>query len=331
MTNNTMASTKTPNSTLGTIGKLMLQQKAVVAILAMLVLMLFFDTNFYTVYNWTNIFRDASVNVIIAFGVTLTVICAGCDLSVGSVMCLSGIITILLINQGFPIAIAVLIAIAACALVGFINGFFVVHQRSEAFIITLGMGMLMKGVAQQLTDAHPISSTNMDFMLISNGMLIPGVHNIILFMIGLLVLTYCLLRFTRYGRNCYALGGDYDVAKYSGINVVSTKWVAFVLSSVAAGIAGVLLSSRLNTGSSIYGDTTALMVNCGVVVGGTSFAGGVGGVWQSFIGLLVLQILSSCLNMLSVEPYLQLLIQGIVIVTIIWLDCYARKIKRERV
>ncbi|HML68746.1 MAG TPA: ABC transporter permease [Clostridia bacterium] len=307
------------------------RQKAVIAILAMLVLMLFFKTNFYTSYNLLNILKDAAVNEIIAFGVTLTVIAAGCDLSVGGVMCLSGIVSIQLINSGMNMWLAILLAVLCGALVGFVNGFLVVQQKTEAFIITLGTGMLIKGINQQITDAHPVSCTNMEFMKIANGKLGGVIPNLALYMIVIGLLVYALLRYTSYGRNLYALGGDYDVAKYSGINVVTTKWVAFVLSGALAAVAGVLLSSKLNTGSSIYGDDTALMVNCGVVVGGTSFAGGVGGILQSFIGLMVLQLLTNCMNMLGIAPYLQQVCQGVVIVAIIWLDCYGRKRKREDV
>ena len=307
------------------------KQKAVIAILALLILMLFFKTKFYTSYNLLSVLKDAAVNEIIAFGVTLTVIAAGCDLSVGAVMCLSGIVAIQLMNKGMSIPLSISIAVLSGAVVGFINGFLVVQQKTEPFIITLGTGMLIKGINQQLTDAHPVSCTNMEFMKIANGKVGDVIPNLALYMIVIGLLVYALLRYTSYGRNLYALGGDYDVAKYSGINVVTTKWVAFVLSGALAAVAGVLLSSKLNTGSSIYGDDTALMVNCGVVVGGTSFAGGVGGVWQSFIGLMVLQLLTNCMNMLGIAPYLQQVCQGVVIVAIIWLDCFGRKRKREDV
>lgn len=307
------------------------KQKAVIAILALLILMLFFKTNFYTSYNLLSVLKDAAVNEIIAFGVTLTVIAAGCDLSVGGVMCLSGIVAIQLMNGGVSMPLSISIAVLSGALVGFINGFLVVQQKTEAFIITLGTGMLIKGINQQLTDAHPVSCTNMEFMKLANGKVGGVIPNLALYMIVIGLLVYALLRYTSYGRNLYALGGDYDVAKYSGINVVTTKWAAFVLSGTLAAVAGVLLSSKLNTGSSIYGDDTALMVNCGVVVGGTSFAGGVGGVWQSFIGLMVLQLLTNCMNMLGIAPYLQQVCQGVVIVAIIWLDCFGRKRKREDV
>ena len=307
------------------------KQKAVIAIIVMFVGMLFFDTNFYTSYNLLNVLKNAAVNEIIAFGVTLTVIAAGCDLSVGGVMCLSGIVAIKLMNGGMNMWPAILLAILSGALVGFINGFLVVQQKTEAFIITLGIGMLLKGVNQELTDAHPVSCINPDFMKIANSKIGGVIPTLAIYMIVIGVLLYALLRYTSYGRNLYALGGDYDVAKYSGINVISTKWIAFVLSGTMAAIAGVLLSSKLNTGSNIYGDDTALMVNCGVVVGGTSFAGGVGGIVQSFIGLMVLQLLGNCMNMLGIAPYLQQFFQGVVIVGIIWLDCFGRKRKREDV
>jgi ribose transport system permease protein len=307
------------------------KQKAVVAILVMLIAMIFFKTNFYTSYNLLNVLKDAAVNEIIAFGVTLTVIAAGCDLSVGGVMCLSGIVAIQLMNGGMNMWLAILLAVLSGAVVGFINGFLVVKQKTEAFIITLGMGMLIKGVCQQLTDAHPVSCTNMEYMKIANGKIGGVIPNLAVYMIVIGLLIYSLLRFTSFGRNLYAIGGDYEVAKYSGIKVIPTKWAAFVISGAMAALAGVLLSSKLNTGSSIYGDDTALMVNCGVVVGGTSFAGGVGGIPQSFVGLMVLQLLTNCMNMLGIAPYLQQVCQGVVIVGIIWLDCFGRKRKREDV
>ena len=168
-------------------------------------------------------------------------------------------------------------------------------------------------------------------MMISNGKLIGNIPNLAVIMVIFGVLMYLLLRFTGYGRTLYAIGGDYEVAKYSGINVVRNKWIAFVISGMMAAIAGVLLSSRLNTGSSIYGDDTALLVNCGVVLGGTSFAGGIGGIPQSFIGVMVMQLLTNSMNMLGIHPYLQQVCQGVIIVGIIWLDCFGRKRKREDV
>lgn len=306
------------------------KQKALLAVALMFLLMLFFETNFYTAYNLLDMLKSASIMEILAFGVTLTIICGGCDLSIGGTLCLSGITTVMMINAGTPILLAILVSTMLGGAVGFVNGFFIVQQRTEPFIITLGMGMLLKGICQQITDAHPIACTNLNFMMIANGK-VGQAPNLVLIMLAVLILTYCILRFTSFGRNCYAVGGDYEVAVYSGINAMRTKWIAYVLCGALAALAGVLLSSKLNSGSSVYGDTTALMVNCGVVVGGTSFAGGIGGIPQSAIGLLVFSVLENCMNMLGIHPYIQQVLKGAVIVGIIFLDCFGRKRKREAV
>ena len=305
------------------------KQKAFLAIVGMLAVMAFFPTNFYTAFNLLDMLNSTSILLILAFGVTLTVISGGCDLSIGGILVVAGIIAIKLLDV-MPIWAAILCAVAFGAFVGFINGFLVVQQKTEPFIITLGMGMLLTGVAQQLTDARPVPASNPDFMMIGNGDFF-GVPYLVIIMLVCFVAAHWLMRYTAYGRNLYAIGGDYEVALYSGINVVRTKWIAFVISGAAAALAGVLLSSKLNTGSSIYGETAALIVNCGVVVGGTSFAGGIGGIPQSALGLLVFGILDNAMNMLGISSYIQILLKGAVIVGIIWMDCFYRKRRRELV
>ena len=310
--------------------KILGKQKAVIAIAIILVVMIFPSTNFYTAGNFSNLLAAVSTNAIIAFGVTLAVICKGCDLSVGSVMAVAGIIAVMLINSGMNMALAIVLAILSGSVVGFINGFLIVHQKSEAFIITLGMGMLIQGVALLLTGAVSVSASDPNFQRIANDNWF-GIPNIAAFMIILGILTYLLLRYTSFGRNIYALGGDYEVAEHSGINVVRTKWFAFVLTGTFAAAAGVLSASRMNTGMPIAGVEIPLMVNCGVVIGGTSFAGGVGGVPQSFIGIFAMFLLRNAMGALGIHPYIQQLTLGIMIVTIIALDCYTIKRKKEDV
>lgn len=325
-----MNDTVNKSGTRSAILKILSRRKAPVAILLMLFMMLFFDTSFYTRYNIIDMLNSAAVLEILAFGVTLTIICGGCDFSIGAMMSLSGIITIKLMNimSMWP---AIIIAVACGAFVGFINGFLVVNQKTEPFIITLGMGMLLKGIAQQITDAHPLPARNLQFMKIANGKVFAGIPNLILIMIVMFVLFHCILRYTSFGRNCYAVGGDYNVAQMSGIKAEKIKWASFMISGMMAAFCGVLLSSKLNTGSSIYGDTTALSVNCGCVVGGTSFGGGIGGVPQTFIGLLVIQMLENCMNMLGINAYVQQVCEGVIILLILWSDCFAQKKKIETV
>lgn len=310
--------------------RFIVRQKAVVAILLMLVTMLFFDTGFYTKYNILDMLNSAAILEIMAFGVTLTIICGGIDFSVGAMMSLSGIITIILMRS-MPLWCAIAISILCGALTGFVNGFLIVQHKTEPMIITLGMGMLLKGIAQQITDAHPVPAMNLKFMMLANGKVIAGIPNLIVIMLVMLVLFHCILRFTSFGRNCYAVGGDYNVAQMSGIRAKKVKWTSFVVSGMMAAFCGVLLASRLNTGSSIYGDTTALSVNCGCVVGGTSFGGGIGGIPQTFVGVLVLQMLENCMNMLGINAYVQQVCEGIIILLILWFDCYAKKKKAQAV
>ena len=320
--------------------RLFVQQKALVAIAVILAVMAFSGTEFFSAYNLLDMLNSSTILIILGLGVTLTVIAGGCDLSIGGILVVSGILSIQLQNY-VPLPVALVLAVLSGTLVGFVNGFLVVHQKTEPFIITLGMGLLLTGVAQQLSDAHPVPATNPDFMNISNGYQFgdgmftdgqfPGIPNLVIIMVVCFVFFAWLMRYTAFGRNLYAIGGDYDVARYSGINVITNKWMTLVISGTMAALGGVLLSSKLNTGSAIYGDFTALVVNCGVVVGGTSFAGGVGGIPQSVLGLLLFGMLDNAMNMLSIPSWYQMMLKGAVIVAILWLDSYTQKRKRETV
>ena len=320
--------------------RLFVQQKALVAIAIILGVMVFSGSEFYSAYNLLDMLNSSSILMILGFGVTLTVIAGGCDLSIGGILVVAGILSIQL-QDFMPMPVALLVAVLFGTFVGFVNGYLVVQQKTEPFIITLGVGLVLTGLAQQLSDAHPVPAKNSDFMMISNGYVFgdgmfneghfPGIPNLVIIMIACFVFFAWLMRYTAFGRNLYAIGGDYDVARYSGIDVIKNKWMSLVVSGTMAGLAGVLLSSKLNTWSAVYGDFTALVVNCGVVVGGTSFAGGVGGIPQSALGLLVFGLLDNAMNMLTIPSWYQMMLKGAVIVTILWLDSYTQKRRRELV
>lgn len=309
----------------------LLQQKALVALALMLLLMLFFPTNFYSVYNILDILNSSAVTIILACGVTITVISGACDLSIGGILTVAGILAVQMVNAGLPIIVAVILTLLFGAFVGFVNGFFVVHQKTEPFIITLGMGITLTGLAQQLTDARPVSAKVIDFSLISLTNIFMNFSTLILICLIVIILSHMLMRHSKFGRDCYAIGGDYQVALYSGINVIKTKWISFILCGVLSALAGIMLSSKVNSGSSVYGANSAMLVNCGVVVGGVSFSGGIGNIPKAVLGLLVFGVLDNVLNMLGVTSYLQILIKGVMIVAIIWMDSYTIKRKREDV
>lgn len=315
-------------------------QKAFLAILAVCLVMLLFNLNdstkteFFSSYNFIDLFNSNAIYMILAMGETIVLVAGGVDLSIGGVMTVSGIVAILLINAGVPIAAAALICVVFGAVIGVINAYISVYQKTEPFIITLGMGVLLTGVAQQLTNARPVSCTNPDFVNLANYKLFGFIPILVVVMVIVVAGTYWVLRNTSFGRNCYAIGGDYEVAKYSGIDVLRNKSVPYVISGITAAVGGVMLSSQLNAGNSIFGDITALYVVCAVVVGGTSVAGGIGGAIKSAVGLMLLGVLTNAFNMLRIDsyvPYLPTALQGLIIVGIVWLDSYGRKVKREDV
>jgi ribose transport system permease protein len=321
-------------------GTILSLQKAFLAILLVVLTMALLNllpstrTEFFSQLNLIDLLKSNSIFMILAMGETVVLIAGGVDLSIGGMMALSGVIVIMLINAGVPIPVAVALCLLLGLLVGAINAYISVYQRAEPFIITLGMGIVLTGIGQQLTDAHPVTSTDTSFQNIANFQILGPVPILVLVMLAVLGGVYWMLRSTSFGRNVYAVGGDYEVAKYSGINVVRTKAATYLICGVTAALAGVMLASQLNSASSIAGENTALYVVCAVVVGGTSVAGGIGGAIKSAIGLVLLGVLTNAFNMLRIDSlvsYLPTALLGVIIVTILWLDSYGRKRRREAV
>jgi ribose transport system permease protein len=315
-------------------------QKAFLAIILVVLAMALFNlfpetkTNFFSEANLINVLKSASIFLILAMGETIVLIAGGVDLSIGGMMAFSGVVTILLLNAGVPIPIAIALALLTGLAVGAINALISVYQRAEPFIITLGMGIVLTGAGQQLTNARPIATTVADFQAIANTKILGPVPIIVVVMLAVVAIGYVVLRNTSFGRNVYAVGGDYEVAKYSGINVRRTKAATYLICGLTAALGGVMLASQLNSASAIAGDRTALYVVCAVVVGGTSVAGGVGGAIKSTIGLLLLGLLTNSFNMLRIDSmvsYISTLFLGFIIVAILWLDSFGRKRRRESV
>jgi ribose transport system permease protein len=315
-------------------------QKAFLAIILVVLAMAVFNLNpgtrseFFSELNLVDLLKSSSIFMILAMGETVVLIAGGVDLSIGGMMALSGVVVIQLINAGVPIPVAIALCLLMGLAVGAINAFISVYQRAEPFIITLGMGIALTGIGQQLTNAHPVTSTDPAFQNIANLQVLGPIPILVVVMLVVLGGVFWMLRSTSFGRNVYAVGGDYEVAKYSGINVVRTKAATYLICSLTASLGGVMLASQLSSASSIAGDNTALYVVCAVVVGGTSVAGGIGGAIKSAIGLVLLGILTNAFNMLRIDSlvsYLPTALLGVIIVSILWLDSYGRKRRREAI
>lgn len=309
--------------------KLLLKNKAVVIFLILFIVLSVTTDNFLSFRNLMGILEQSVAYTIIALGVTMCVIGSSPDLSVGGTMCLAGVVTIGLqpyMSTWASAAIAILIG----ALIGFINGFFVVHQKTEAWVITLGMGIMIRGINLVLLEGKTIYGTDPKF--IEYGSLkILGVPVIVLIAIIFIAVFHYIMSRTSFGRNIYAIGGDYEVAEYSGINARRQKWLTFVISGITAAIGGIIFTSRVNAASAIFGENTALLVNCSIVIGGTSFAGGVGGVFESVTGILLLNIIENGMNLLKWGSYIQMLVEGLIIAFITTIDLYTTKLKKQKV
>lgn len=305
------------------ISGILFKQKALIAIIAFYIVMSFLSPYFLTATNQVALLLQITVLLFMAIGVTFVIISGDCDLCLGANMCVSGIIAIQL-QEYLSLPMIFIVVLLVGLAIGLVNSFIIVYQGANAFITTLGMMYLLRGVALVLTDGKPITGQSQGYVEFGNGTFL-GINYITWLAIGLFILAVWVMRSTSLGRNCYAVGGNKSVAEYSGINIKKHKTIVFCISAMSAALAGFCYSAYLNSGSSVYGENTALLINCGVVVGGTPFNGGRGGMIQSLIGIFLFGLLENALMLLNVSSYIQQLVRGIVIVFVIAMDFYSEK------
>lgn len=305
------------------------KQKALIAVIVLFIVMPMLSPYFLTAYNMSSLVLQVSILTIMAIGVTYCMVSGDCDLSVGLHMCFAGIMAIRL-QPVLPLPMILVVVLVIGAVIGALNAFIVVDQGANAFITTLGMMFLLKGLSLLASDGAALSGTSQGYISFGTGQFM-GLYYISWVAIILIVINAWIITHTSFGRNCYAVGGDSDVAEYSGINVKRHRRIAFIISGVCAALAGFCLAAEMNSIAATYGENTSLLVNCGVVVGGTPFNGGYGGIIQSCVGIFFLGVLENAMNILNISSYYQQLIRGIVIVVVIASGFYANKKKRERV
>ena len=200
------------------------------------------------------------------------------------------------LQKYLPLPAILLVVLVVGLIVGAINAFIVVDQGANSFICTLGMMMVLRGVSLVASNGRPVSGTSQMYTYFGNGKFL-GINFITWLVIVMFFICWWVITHTQFGRNCFAVGGDESVAAYSGINTKRHLRITFLISGMCAVLAGFCFSAELNSGSATYGENTALLVNCGVVVGGTPFNGGYGGVLQSLIGIFLLGILENAMSL----------------------------------
>lgn len=283
--------------------------------------------------NVLNILRQIAVNSILAVGQTFVIITAGIDLSVGSLIALTGVLmagTLHVTNVALlGLVAAVLVGLGAGAVAGTINGLPVVRFGLPPFITTLAMMLMARGLAFLYTGGRPIEIDNQTFNFAGSGFVLPGLGHLInipgiptpvIVMAAVVVAGSYLLSQTRFGRYVYAIGGNEEAARLSGINVFRVKLGVYVISGALAGLASLLLAARLSSGIPQSGEGYELQSIAAVVVGGTSLMGGRGSIGGTFVGALLIGVLYNLMNLLSIQSYAQEVILGGVILAAVLLD-----------
>lgn len=293
----------------------------ILAVLAvLLIFMVVVAPNFTTVSNGFNIARAVSINAVLAAGMTLVILTGGIDLSVGSIVGVAGVTSILLWNSGSGALVAVLGGVAVGAIAGLINGLLVAYLALPAFIVTLGAMTYLRGTAYALTDARPlIADGDLGFRLIGTGN-IAGVPSPVIIMILVYGVLWFVLERTRFGRHVYAVGGNAEAARLAGIKVKRVLTKVYVTAGLAAGLAGVMFAARVDSGQPRAGEGYELDAIAAVVLGGTSLAGGRGRIHGTFIGALIMGVLTNGLTLMNVPFFNQLIVKGVVIVLAIGID-----------
>lgn len=286
-------------------------------------IMTFADSNFLTANNLTNIARQVSINAIIAVGMTCAILIGGIDLSVGSVMALSGTVIAGLMLTIDPV-FAIFLGLILGTLFGFANGVLIAYAKMPAFIVTLaGLG-IARGLALIYTGGYPISGLPAWFGFFGRGTVL-GIQTPILIMIFVYILAYFSLNHTPFGRHIYAIGGNKEAARLSGIKVPKLTLIIYTISGFTAALAGLILTSRLMSGQPNAGVAFELDAIAAVVLGGASMAGGKGAILGTLVGAMLLGVLNNGLNLIGISPYVQNVIKGIIILIAIYVGTDKRR------
>ncbi len=281
--------------------------------------------------NLLNVVRQVSVIGLISLGVTLAIISKGIDLSSGSVLAFAGVIAASMAqNAGWaqkmypnmgalPVIVPIAVALLVGSLCGLVNGTLIATTGIPPFIATLGMMVAARGAALLYTDGRPVSSLTPSYQFIGQGYIfgIPFPVIIYIFMIGV---TWVILNYTRFGKNIYAIGGNVNAAEVSGVNVKKNLIMIYLYAGLLAGLAGLVLTARVNTGQPGMGVSYELDAIAATTIGGTSHSGGIGTIGGAFAGALILGVLNNGLDLLGVSAYWQQIIKGIIIVGAVVID-----------
>ena len=288
-------------------------------LLSLCALLTILTPHFLTVSNLLNVTEQTTINAVIAVGMTFVILSAGIDLSVGSIVALTGVVLGSALHSGVPVPAAILLSLATGAVCGLLNGLLITRGGLPPFIATLGMMSIARGAALLFTDGRPISGFSAGFREISTGrpLMIPAP---VLVMIVVYITAHFVLTRTTFGRYVYAIGGNEEATRLSGVRVGFHKTMVYAVSGVTSAVAAVTLTARLNSAQPIAGMMYELDAIAATVIGGTSLLGGSGTLVGTLIGALIMGVLRNGLNLLGISSFLQQVVIGGVIIAAVLVD-----------
>jgi len=279
---------------------------------------------FLSVENLTNVLMQVCVTAILAAGMSLIIIAGGIDLSVGSILALSAALCAGTLKAGAPVALAMLTGLAAGTFLGMANGGLIAFLRLPPFIATLGMMGIARGLAYVYLGGAPLFTFPPEYRFLAEGRLL-GIPMPIWIMVLVFILAHILAGRTAFGRAVYAIGGNEEAARLSGIPVRARKVAIYALGGLAAGLAGLILSARLDSAEPQAGDGYELDAIAAVVMGGASLSGGEGTIFGSLVGALIMGVVRNGLNLLNVSAYWQKVAIGSIILLAVLVDSIRKK------
>jgi ribose transport system permease protein len=303
------------------------------ALAALLMLFGLWVPNFLNPENMLDLVQQVSVNAILAFGMTLVILIGGIDLSVGALLALVGTTTVYVLTKGqsggqnsWWLVVAVLAGLGVAAGFGAFNGLCASRTRMPPFIITLAMMLVARGAALRFNEGRPMHIPDHEtvFLALGNGRLFGVVPVPVVVMLSLFALVAVLLHRTRFGQHLYAIGGNREAARFTGIPIVRNEILVYVICSVLTGVAGMIHTSQLYSAEPASGVMFELNAIAAAVVGGTSFTGGRGTMYGTLIGAIIIGILDKGLNQAGVHFSLQYIVKGLVILAAVYVDVRRR-------
>lgn len=302
----------------------------VVVLLVMTLVMTFISPVFLTRANVEAILLGLSVEATIAVGMVILLIAGGLDLSVGSTLAFTGVVSGLLLTRlGVPAWLAILVGLLAALLVGLANGLLISKMMINPFIVTLGMMITVRGLTLVLASGKAVLNLPESFTVVGQGRLF-GIQYPIYIMLVLVVVFDLLMRNSRFFRQSYYIGGNEKAARLSGISVDWAKIFNYCLVAVLAGVAGIMITGRFGSSSLTVGTGVELRVITATIIGGASLSGGEGSVFGAFLGALFMGVLANALNLLGVDVYWQNFVTGLILIIAVVVDVLNERRKNQQ-